>query len=158
MTESDRAETGLARSAPCEPQRCGRSPACEPLDATSTRHCAAHSDRPAVDQHLVGLSNRRCGAALHDRPRAKPARASERDGFHPASSRHCAVRTVGRLGLPLVARAPAFSQYVLHAVHHAGWLTNSGRPSETLLGAELHTGDGLVSLPSPGTEGADLDG
>ena len=26
-------DTGLARSAPCEPQRCGRSPACEPLDA-----------------------------------------------------------------------------------------------------------------------------
>ena len=58
-------------------------------------------------------TDRRCGAALSDRVGAKPARASERHGFHPTSSRHCAICAVGRLRLPLVVRGPAFSQHVL---------------------------------------------
>ena len=61
------------------------------------------------------------------------------------------------LRLPLVVRGPAFSQHVLHAVHHAGGLANLGRPSKALLGTGLHAGDGLVSLPGPSTKGADLD-
>jgi sulfoxide reductase catalytic subunit YedY len=84
----------------------------------------------------IGAAALLCVIAVAQSVRELPGR----DGFHPAPSRHCAVRTVGRRRLPLVARAPAFSQYVLHAVHHAGWLANSGRPSEALLGAELRTG------------------
>ena len=102
MTESDRAALANPTLGSPDPLRASLSDADDRLlvnrwMAPPTRHCAAHSDWPALDQHLVGLSNRRCGAALPDRHRAKPARASERDGFHPAPSRHCAVRTVGRL-------------------------------------------------------------
>src|ERR1700719_157159 len=83
----------------------------------------------------------------------KPARASQRGGLHPAASRHRAVRAVGRLGVPLVAAAPALLEHVFHAVHYAGRPPDPGRPSTALLGARLYTRNRMVPFPGSGAEG-----
>src|ERR1700730_14238530 len=149
--------TSLDRAAPRQPQRCGRSPASQPLDGSATGNRPTDSDRPALDKHPVGTAHRSRGAPLPDRFGSKPARASQRGGLHPAASRHRAVRAVGRLGLPLVAAAPTLPEHVFHAVHYAGRAANPGRSPTALLGARLYTRNRLVPFPGSGAEGPRLD-
>ena len=84
MTESDRADAHQPDSLRSpDPLRASLSDAddrllVQSLDAAATGNCAAHPDRPALDQYVVGAADRRSGAALPDRLRAKPARTSER--------------------------------------------------------------------------------
>ena len=162
MTESDRPMPTNSQPPSPEPlraksQRCRRSHPSQSLDAAATGNFSTHPDWEPLVQYAMGAADRRGGAALPDRPGAKPARASERDGLHPEPSRHRAIRAVGRLRLPLVAAAPAFPQHVLHAVHHAGRPADPGRSSAALLEPRLHAGERLVPLPGAGAEGPHLD-
>ena len=61
------------------------------------------------------------------------------------------------LGFPVVAAAPAFPEYVLHAVHHACRAPNPGRSPTPLLGTRLHTGERLVPVSGARAEGSHLD-
>ena len=147
----------LARATPREAQRCGRSHPSQSLDAAATGNFSSHPDGEPLDQYAMGAADRRRGAALPDCAGAKPSRASERDGLHSEPSRHCAVRPVCGLRLPVVAAAPTFPEHVLHAVYHAGRPANPGRSPEALLGSRLHAGNRLVPVPGSGPEGPYLD-
>lgn len=147
----------LARTAPRDAQRRGRSHSSHSLDAAAAGNFSTHPHREALDQHALGAADRRRGTALSDRAGAKLARAAKYSGLHPKPSWHRTIGAVCGLRLPVVAAAPAFPEYVLHAVHHAGWPSDPGRSSATLLEPRLYVGARLVPISGAGTEGPYLD-
>ena len=160
MTDSAKIELPPHDPIASTAERGGRPYRHERLAAPARGHRSPHPLGPALDQHLVGDTDRSRGARSRDRRGPELARASQRAGIHQGLSRHRPVRALGRFRLPVVAAATALPEHALHDVHHPRGHPDPGRSPAALLDAGLHARHGLVPLPAsgPGRPGLDLEG
>jgi hypothetical protein len=110
--------TAATRSDRVNSERGGRPYRHERVAAAAGGDRSPHPHRTALDQHLVGATDRSRDARSRDCPRAELARASKRAGLHQGVSRHRAVRPLGRFRISMVAATATLPEHALHDVHH----------------------------------------